>query len=172
MISQTVHFTGMMVSPLSQMYHRISVLVPVLVWVPEHSYTSTNKSTSTITLELTSTSKVRVPEIQYRYSSIASTEYEYPKPWSCYLDIYFFRHQPREQSSLNPAWCEATYWWLTDNSPLTIDLWILKTLSYFILLPMVILPVNIPACVILYIFIGPKSIFNALGFFGGLLYAL
>ena len=57
--------------------------------------------------------------------------------------VFFFkRHQPREQSSLNPAWCEATYWWLTDNCPLTIDLWILKTLSYFIILPVAILPVK------------------------------
>ena len=40
----------------SQMYHRISVLVPVLVRVPEYLSTST----STMTLELTSTSKVWV----------------------------------------------------------------------------------------------------------------
>ena len=42
--------------------------------------------------------------------------------------IFFFllkQHQPREQSSLNPAWCEATYWWLTDNcpSPMTFKFW-------------------------------------------------
>ena len=63
----------------SQMYHRISVLVPVLVPVPEYLPTSTSTSMSTITLELTSMSKVRVPEIQY-------CEYEYrvqvPQPWS------------------------------------------------------------------------------------------
>ena len=42
--------------------------------------------------------------------------------WYFGLDIllssFFFllkRHEPREQSSLNPAWCEATYWWLTNN---------------------------------------------------------
>ena len=29
---------------------------------------------------------------------------------------------PREQLSLNPAWCEATYWWFNDNCPLTIDI--------------------------------------------------
>ena len=61
------------------------------------------------------------------------------------LFIFIFllkRHQPREQSSLNPAWCEATYWWLTNNCPLTIDLWILKTLPYFIIPPMAILPVK------------------------------
>ena len=49
-----------------EMYHKISVLVPVLVRVPE--YLSTSTSTSTLTLELTST--VRVPEIEY-------CEYEY-----------------------------------------------------------------------------------------------
>ena len=58
MVSHAVYFKGMMVFTLtSQMYHRISVLVPVLVRVPEYL------STSTMTLELTSTSKVRVPEI-------------------------------------------------------------------------------------------------------------
>ena len=75
MVSHTVYFKGMMVFTLtSQMYHRISVLVPVLVRVPE--YLSTSTSTSTMTLELTSTSTVR--EIQY--SSTTSTEYEYPSP--------------------------------------------------------------------------------------------
>ena len=55
MVSHTVYFKGMMVFTLtSQMYHRISVLVPVLVRVPE--YLSTSTSTSTMTLELTSTS--------------------------------------------------------------------------------------------------------------------
>ena len=62
------------------MYHRISVLVPVLVRVPEYLPTSTSTSTSTITLELTSTSKVRVPEIQYSSTASTSTEYEYPSP--------------------------------------------------------------------------------------------
>ena len=70
MVNHTVYFKGMMVFTLaSQMYHRKSVLVPVLVRVPEYLCTST--STSTMTLELTSTSTVRVPEIQY--SSTAST---------------------------------------------------------------------------------------------------
>ena len=64
----------------SQMYHRISELVPVLIRVPEYLPTST--STSTITLELTSTSKVRVPEIQYSSTASTSTEYEYPSPAS------------------------------------------------------------------------------------------
>ena len=72
MVSHTVYFKGMMVFTLtSQMYHRISVLVPVLVRVPEYLSTST----STMTLELTSTSTVQVQEIQY-----SSTEYEYPSP--------------------------------------------------------------------------------------------
>ena len=72
MLSHTVYFAGMMVFTLtSQMYHRISVLVPVLVRVPEYLSTSTSTSTSTMTFELTSTSTVRVPEIQY--SSTAST---------------------------------------------------------------------------------------------------
>ena len=64
------------------MYHRISVLVPVLVRVPEYLSTSTITSTSIITLELTSTSTVRVPEIQYlsTASMSTSTEYEYPSP--------------------------------------------------------------------------------------------
>ena len=65
MVSQTVYFTGMMVFTLTSQI--ISVLVPVLVRVPEYLFTST----STITLELTSMSTVRVPEIQY--SSTAST---------------------------------------------------------------------------------------------------
>ena len=70
MVSHTVDFKGMMVFTLtSQMYHRISVLAPVFVRVPE--YLSTSTSTSTMTLELTSTSTVRVQEIQY--SSTAST---------------------------------------------------------------------------------------------------
>ena len=81
MVSQTVYFTGMMVFTLtSQMYHRISVLVPVLVRVPEYLSTSTSKSTNTINLKLTSTSKVRVPEIQYSSTASTSTEYEYPSP--------------------------------------------------------------------------------------------
>ena len=62
----------------SQMYHRISVLVPVLFRVPE--YLSTSTSTSTMTLELTSTSTVRVQEIQYSSTASTSTEYEYPSP--------------------------------------------------------------------------------------------
>ena len=62
----------------SQMYHKISVLVLVLLWVPE--YLSTSTSTSTMTLELTSTSTVRVPEIQYSSTASTSTEYEYPSP--------------------------------------------------------------------------------------------
>ena len=75
-LSQTVYFTGMMVFTLaSQMY--LSVLVPVLVRVPEYLSTSTSTSTNTITLELTSTSTVRVPKIQY---ASTSTEYEYPSP--------------------------------------------------------------------------------------------
>ena len=68
MLSHTVYFAGMMVFTLtSQMYHRISVLVPVLVRVPE--YLSTSTSTSTMTFELTSTSTVWVPEIQYSSTS-------------------------------------------------------------------------------------------------------
>ena len=51
MVSQTAYFTGMMVFTLtSHMYQRISVLVPVLLWVPEYLLTST------ITLERTSMS--------------------------------------------------------------------------------------------------------------------
>ena len=85
MVSHTVYFKGMMVFTLtSQMYHRISVLVPVLVRVPE--YLSTSTSTSTMTLELTST--VRVQEIQY--SSTTSTEYEYPSPDNQELASFFF----------------------------------------------------------------------------------
>ena len=64
----------------SQLYHRISVLVPVLVRVPEYLSTSTSTSTSTVTLELTSTSTVRVPEIKYSSTASTSTEYEYPSP--------------------------------------------------------------------------------------------
>ena len=64
----------------SQMYHRKSVLVPVLVRVPEYLSPSTSTSTSTMTLELTSTSTVQVPEIQYSSTASTSTEYEYPSP--------------------------------------------------------------------------------------------
>ena len=75
----TVYFKDMMVFTLTmQMYHRISVLVPVLVRVPE--YLSTSTSTSTMTLELMSTSTVRVPEMQYSSTVSTSTEYEYPSP--------------------------------------------------------------------------------------------
>ena len=81
MVSHTVYFKGMMVVTLtSPMYHRISVLVPVLVRVPEYLSTSTSTSTSTMTLELTSTSTVRVQEIQYSSIASTSTEYEYPSP--------------------------------------------------------------------------------------------
>ena len=77
-VSQTVYFTGMMVFTLtSQMYHRISVLVPVLVRVPEYLSMSTSTCTSTITLEITSTST--------RNSVLEHCEYEYrvrvPQPW-------------------------------------------------------------------------------------------
>ena len=79
MESQTVYFTGMMIFILiSQMYHRISVLRPVLVHVPE--YLSPSTSTNMSALELTSTSKVRVPEIQYSSISSTSPKYEHPSP--------------------------------------------------------------------------------------------
>ena len=64
----------------SQIYHRISVLVPVLVRLPEYLSTSKSRSTSTIILELTITSTVRVPEIQYSSTASTSTEYEYISP--------------------------------------------------------------------------------------------
>ena len=81
MVSHTVYFTGMMVFTLtSQKYHRISVLVPVLVRVPEYLSTSTSTSMSNMTLELTSMSTVRVPEIQFSSTASTSTEYEYPSP--------------------------------------------------------------------------------------------
>ena len=54
MVSQTVYLTSMVFfHPYitdHEMYHRISVLVPVLVRVPEYLSTSTSTSTSTITL--------------------------------------------------------------------------------------------------------------------------
>ena len=81
MVSHTVYFKGMMVFTFtSHMYHRISVLVPVLVRVPEYLSTDTSTSKSTMTLELTSTSTVRVPEIQYSSTASTSTEYKYPSP--------------------------------------------------------------------------------------------
>ena len=81
MVSRPVYFKGMMVFIFTlQMYHKISVLVPVLVRVPEYLSTSTSTSTSTMTLELTST--VQVPEIQYSSTASTSTEYEYPSPAS------------------------------------------------------------------------------------------
>ena len=43
---------------------------------------------------------------------------------------------PREQLSLNPAWCEATYLWFTDNCPLTIDIEFEKLLLTLPILPM------------------------------------
>ena len=83
MVSRPVYFKGMMVFTFTlQMYHKISVLVPVLVRVPEYLSTSTSTSTSTMTLELTSTSTVQVPEIQYSSTASTSTEYEYPSPAS------------------------------------------------------------------------------------------
>ena len=80
MVSQTVYFMYDGFTLTSQMYHRISVLVPVLVRVPEYLPTSTSTIMSTITLELTSTSKVQVPEIRYPSTASTSTEYEYPSP--------------------------------------------------------------------------------------------
>ena len=64
--------------------------------------------------------------------------------WELVVQVSFLlkRHQPREQSFLNPAWCEATYRWLTDNCPLTRDLLILKNLTYIIILPTAILPIK------------------------------
>ena len=56
----------------------------------------------------------------------------------CMYDIYFVAIKIFDFESLNPAWCEATYSWLTDNCPLTNDLWILETLSYINTLPMAI----------------------------------
>ena len=96
MVSHTVYFTGMMVFTfILKMYHRISVLVPVLVRVPE--YLSTSTSTSTIILELTSMSTVRVPEIQYSSTVSASTEYEYPSPD---VDPDLCRHMNRPVSEM------------------------------------------------------------------------
>ena len=42
---------------------------------------------------------------------------EWTSKYNAVFFFFFFikRHQPREQSSLNPVWCEVTYWWLTDN---------------------------------------------------------
>ena len=80
MVSQTVYFRYDGFTLTSQMYHRISVLVPVLVRVPEYLPMSTSTIMSTITLELTSTSKVQVPEIRYPSTASTSTEYEYPSP--------------------------------------------------------------------------------------------
>ena len=79
MENQAVLFPGIMLFILiSQMYHRILVLGPVLVRVPE--YLSTSTSTSTITLELKSTNKARLPEIQHSGTTNTGTEYEYPSP--------------------------------------------------------------------------------------------
>ena len=94
MVSHTVYFTCMVVFTLtSQMYHSISVLVPVLVRVPEYLSTSTSTSTSTMTLELMSTSTVLVPEIQYSSTVSTSTEYEYPSPGVNYTLIHFRNEQ-------------------------------------------------------------------------------
>ena len=51
------------------MYHRISVLVPVLVRVPEYLSTSMSTSTSTITLELMSMS-TRNSVLEYRVRAL------------------------------------------------------------------------------------------------------
>ena len=95
MVSQTVYFTGMMFFTLtSQMYYRISVLVPVLVRVPEYLSTSTSTSMSTITLELKSTSEVRVTEIQYSSTTSTITEYKYPSPglWVALYTVFATNH--------------------------------------------------------------------------------
>ena len=66
MVSQTVYFTGMIVFTLtSQMYHSISVLMPVLVRVPLYLSTSTS-TTSTITLELTNREKYEYQKFSTR----------------------------------------------------------------------------------------------------------
>ena len=58
MVSHTVYFKDMMVFTLTvQMYHRISVLMPVLVRVPEYSSTSTST--------------------EYEYYDFGTHEYEY-----------------------------------------------------------------------------------------------
>ena len=76
MVSHTVYFKDMMVFTLTmQMYHRISVLVPVLVRVPEYLSTST------------STSKYYdFGTHEYEYSTSirnAVLEYEYWVPQPC-----------------------------------------------------------------------------------------
>ena len=81
LVSQTVYFTGMTdFTHTSQMYHRISVLMPVFIRAPEHLSMSTSTSTGAITLELRSTSKVGIPEIQNSSTASRSTEHEYPNP--------------------------------------------------------------------------------------------
>ena len=86
----------------SQMYLRISVLVPVPEYLPT--------STSTITLELTSTSKVRVPEIQYSSTASTSTEYEYPSPddgllyWRIHMSLCL-DESINPETVLRKPWC-------------------------------------------------------------------
>ena len=79
-----------------EMYHRISVLVPVLVRVPEYLSTSASTSMSTITLEV---------RVQYEYQKVSTQvlRVRVPQPWCTYsieaifcLDYYIQQKLCRE----------------------------------------------------------------------------
>ena len=91
MVSYTVYFTGMMVFTLtSQMYHRISVLVPVLVRVLVHEYECKYEYYDFRTHEYKYITSTRISVLKY-------CEYEYPSPaqhqswlWTHKLYIYIY----------------------------------------------------------------------------------
>ena len=103
----------------SQMYHRISELVPVLVRVPE--YLSTSTSTSTMTFELTSTS-TRNSVLEY-----CEYEYKYPSPGTniFYQENAFENIVWKNGGQLGQVWC-------VNN---VIYLVLLEFLSFSFLLP-------------------------------------
>ena len=91
MVSQTVYLKSMVFfHPYitdHEMYHRISVLVPVLV-----EYLSTCPWVRVrVRVLLLCNSRVRVPEIQYSSTVSTSTEYEYPSP----------------DQSMTKRWCQS-----------------------------------------------------------------
>ena len=90
MVSHTVYFKGMMVFTLtSQMYHRISVLVPVLVRVLVHEYKYEYYDFGT-------------HEYEYKKFSTTSTEYKYPSPDNQELASFFLVHSVIQSNYVSP----------------------------------------------------------------------
>ena len=88
-----------------------STLARVMAWRQQaNTCTNVDLTVTFCGIHLNAISQ-RVPKLKHGLLSIRRLALY--KVYNCFFLIK--RHQPSEQSSLNPAWCEATYWWLTDN---------------------------------------------------------